>query len=100
MVLHAGAAFCASFTLGNVASFIFGVSDVNLGDKIGGIILGGGWGFWFLGYDCCISLSTLGGGLVLFVNCDDGWAIVCVLLNWFYVPNFLLVYRYVGYSFV
>ena len=81
LVLYAGAACCVSFTLGNVSSFIFGVSAENLGDCMGGIILGGGWGFWFLGSDCCIGLytlgcgiSTLGGRLVLFGNGASVWA--------------------------
>ena len=59
IVLYAGSTCCVSFTHGNVASFIFGVSAANFGDRLGYIILVGGWGFWFLGSDCCIGLSTL-----------------------------------------
>ena len=107
MVFYAGAACCVSFTLVNAASFIFGVSAENIGYRLGGIVLGGCWRFWFLGSDCCIGLSTLGGGLytlvgglVLFRNGGTGWAILCFLFTWFSAPNFLLVSRYVGSALV
>ena len=71
MVLYADAACCVYFNLWNYASFIFVVSDTNIGDRLGGIILSGG-----LVYDCWIGLYTLGGGLVLFDNGGSGWDIV------------------------
>ena len=77
-MLYAGASCCVSFKLLNAASFIFGVSATNIGDLLGGLILGGS-----LGSDCRIHLSTLGGGLstlggemVLFGNVSSVWDIV------------------------
>ena len=83
-MLYDGATCCVYFNLVNAASFTFDVSTVNLGNNLGGIILGGGWGFWCLGYDCFFGLSsleyrlsTLGDGLVFFFNGGDGWDAVC-----------------------
>ena len=46
LVLYSDAAYCVSFTLVNSSSFIFEVSAVNLGDRLGGINLGGGCEFF------------------------------------------------------
>ena len=87
-----------SYTLINVASFVFlYAADVNLGDLRGGITLGGGWVFLMLGYNgCCIGLSTIRGGLVLFLNVGCGWGILVASFTLQYVLNYLLVSRLGG----
>ena len=83
------------------------MSSENIGDPLGGIILDRGWFFWFLGSDCCIGLSTLGGGistlgggLVLSSNGVNGCDTVSFLFKWRSVTNILLVSMYVGYNLV
>ena len=76
---------------GNASYVIFGVYAINLGASLGGIILCGGWVFCFLGSDCCIGLSTFGGGLVLFLNGGTGWTIMFLKFTWYYVSNLFLI---------
>ena len=87
--------FIFSSTLGNAASFIFGYAAAkNIGDRLGGITLGGVLVFMLLVYDvCCIGVSTLGGGLVLFRNGGAGWVILTASFTFYYALNYLLVLR-------
>ena len=95
--MYDGADCCVSSTLGNEAYLIFEFpATTNLGDRLGGITLSGGWVYLLLGSNCCIGLSTLRGGLVLLVNGDAEWVILVVSFTWCYAINFLLVYRFLG----
>ena len=88
MVLYAGAACCVFSTLGNSSPFILGLSAENIGDCLGGIILGGGWVLWFLGSGCWIGLSALGGGLGF---CWKLWCWYCVFFIYLVIWAQLLV---------
>ena len=95
LVLYDGADCCVSSTLGNEAYLIFEFpATTNLGDRLGGITLSGGWVYLLLGSNCCIGLSTLRGGLVLLRNGGAIWVISVLSFSWYSELNFFLVSRF------